>query len=349
MIIRMNSLRPFLMGLTTVLSLNLILISASAWGQESSDLTTFKSAPTGTVINQFAKNSMNLCIPALDQAYPNGIKISNLHQPWMDGDTVNTQRIPYVKGNVSNGASVFNTTLTDQTRHFRGNGIPTHNTGIFPVVPRTQAYNIYHGALGDNAEHPTADLIPIEPYDLDITVNRNPVYSSTPYCMESLVVGVATQTHAVWHANIANTDGADNHWVDPIAALPIDQCWGHPYNKEYHYHGYSWRCFPNQGNENEHSPLMGYAMDGFGIFGPRGEQGVMVTNADLDECHGHFGLIEWDGAMIYMYHYHLNNEYPYGPGCFRSQQTYYDAISDAHTHVPMRPLVYGPNQKALAH
>lgn len=32
---------------------------------------------------------------------------------------------------------------------------------------------------------------------------------------------------------------------------------------------------------------MGYALDGFGIFGPRSLGGKLVTNADLDECHGH--------------------------------------------------------------
>ena len=128
MIVNTNWLRPFLMGLTTALSLNLILLSGSALAEENESLKTFKSAPTGTVINQFSKNSMNLCINALNQAYPNGIAISNLHQPWMDGDNVNIKKIPFVKGHVSNGESIFTTTLTEQTRHFRCNCIPTHKT-----------------------------------------------------------------------------------------------------------------------------------------------------------------------------------------------------------------------------
>jgi hypothetical protein len=36
---------------------------------------------------------MNLCIDALTQAYPNGIRISNLNQPWMNGDNVNIKKI----------------------------------------------------------------------------------------------------------------------------------------------------------------------------------------------------------------------------------------------------------------
>jgi hypothetical protein len=43
----------------------------------------------------------------------------------------------------------------------------------------------------------------------------------------------------------------------------------------------------------------------------------MVVNDDLDECHGHTHDIEWDGEIRDMYHYHVNNEYPYSIGCFR--------------------------------
>jgi hypothetical protein len=97
----------------------------------------------------------------------------------------------------------------------------------------------------------------------------------------------------------------------------MDACWGHPYMEQYHYHGYSWKCFPDQGEPGVHSPLFGYAIDGFGVFGPLGEDGLMVTNDDLDECHGHTHDIEWDGETKEMYHYHVNNEYPYSIGCFR--------------------------------
>ena len=102
-----------------------------------------------------------------------------------------------------------------------------------------------------------------------------------------------------------------------ISALPLDECWGHPYNTQYHYHAYSWKCFPDQGEASQHSPLFGYAIDGFGVFGPRGEGGELVTNDDLDECHGHTHEIDWDGEKKVMYHYHVNNEYPYSIGCYR--------------------------------
>ncbi len=90
---------------------------------------------------------------------------------------------------------------------------------------------------------------------------------------------------------------------------------GHPQSSsEYHYHAVS-RCLSDSGTG--HSQLVGYAFDGFGIYGPRGESGTPVTDADLDECHGHTHSITWDGQTVSMYHYHATTEYPYTVGCFR--------------------------------
>jgi hypothetical protein len=125
-------------------------------------------------------------------------------------------------------------------------------------------------------------------------------------------------------------DGESN-LLDPVAGLPMDQCWGHPYAEQYHYHGYSWKCFPNQGEAGSHSPLFGYAIDGFGVYGPRGEGGILLTNADLDECHGHIHEIEWDGEKKEMYHYHVNNEYPYSIGCYRGTPV---ALPESLQHIP---------------
>ena len=69
--------------------------------------------------------------------------------------------------------------------------------------------------------------------------------------------------------------------------------------------------------EPGHSALMGYIMDGFGIYGPRGEDGKILTSADLDPCHGHTHPVLWDGKMVNMYHYHWTYDFPYNVGCFK--------------------------------
>ncbi|KAJ1454640.1 hypothetical protein M885DRAFT_521580 [Pelagophyceae sp. CCMP2097] len=50
-------------------------------------------------------------------------------------------------------------------------------------------------------------------------------------------------------------------------------------------------------NPGGHGPLVGYAADGFGIFG----FGDVVGDPVLDECHGHFGA-EPGGNVTYHYH-----------------------------------------------
>jgi hypothetical protein len=67
----------------------------------------------------------------------------------------------------------------------------------------------------------------------------------------------------------------------------------------------------------QHSPQVGYAADGFGIYGNQGENGAALTNANLDECHGHTHSVMVNGVSVSQYHYHATREFPYTVGCFR--------------------------------
>jgi hypothetical protein len=102
---------------------------------------------------------------------------------------------------------------------------------------------------------------------------------------------------------------------DAVAHEILDGCGGHPERSgQYHYHDQA-PCLDDPGRD--HSALIGYAFDGFGIFGRRGEEGRPLRNADLDACHGHTHAIPWDGQVAAMYHYHATYEYPYTLGCYR--------------------------------
>ena len=63
--------------------------------------------------------------------------------------------------------------------------------------------------------------------------------------------------------------------------------------------------------------LVGYLLDGFGIYGPHGEKGLALASKDLDECHGHTHTIAWEGQQVAMYHYHATPDFPYTAGCLR--------------------------------
>ncbi len=267
--------------------------------------------------------------------------------PWVDqsSNTLLISEMAYVSGTVyatdidPEGFNLTVTELTDkdtagndvQYRYFKGNGLPNFVMGQFPVQPGTPAYKYCSALPGGSQAYPTADLIPVDTYDLESFIPKVPIENPKgpdgkvlPGPISSLIVGISL--HGVpWHLEMANSDTS---WFNPNDALPPDQCFGHPYAKQYHIHAYSWKCFPNQGNSGP-SPLFGYALDGYGIYGPRGEDGQMITNAQLDECHGHTAPVMWDGKMTNIYHYHLNREYPYSIGCFHGVVDYARALPNS--------------------
>jgi hypothetical protein len=264
---------------------------------------------------------------------PQSTTLSTSTATWVnsatDPTTITIAKLPTVTGTVTAKdidprGSVFAVTTDSTYRMFKGNGLPTTPMGIFgPVPPGTAAYPYYAAAPGGantipgtpgfGQNYSSAAAIGISPYNLDIRVPMNPKYLATPQPIGYLVTGVAL-TGTVWHVELANA--SSTFWANPISILPLDQCFGHPYSQQYHYHAYSWKCFPKQGTTGQ-SPLFGYAMDGFGIYGPRGADGKEITNAQLDECHGMTSPVLWNGKIQNIYHYVLNSEYPYSIGCFR--------------------------------
>jgi hypothetical protein len=56
----------------------------------------------------------------------------------------------------------------------------------------------------------------------------------------------------------------------------------------------------------------------------------MITNAELDQCHGTISKITMpDGTLKNTYHYVLNREYPYSVGCFRGVVDYSAALGSS--------------------
>jgi hypothetical protein len=64
------------------------------------------------------------------------------------------------------------------------------------------------------------------------------------------------------------------------------------------------------------STLVGYAIDGYGIYVERNAKGQLLTNSDLDRCHGRTSKVMWNGKLTRIYHYDATLEYPYTVGCF---------------------------------
>jgi hypothetical protein len=62
---------------------------------------------------------------------------------------------------------------------------------------------------------------------------------------------------------------------------------------------------------------LGYALDGYGIYGPW-YNGKVLTTADLDVCHGITSSVMWHGALTSIYHYVSTYDFPYTVGCYHA-------------------------------
>jgi hypothetical protein len=106
----------------------------------------------------------------------------------------------------------------------------------------------------------------------------------------------------------------DDAGRDAVAHETQDTCDGHPDGKErYHYHNVA-SCIRSRSTSS--STLVGYALDGYGIYVERDGRGNLPTNADLDSCHGRTSQVEWNGKQAKIYHYDATLEYPYTVGCY---------------------------------
>jgi len=64
------------------------------------------------------------------------------------------------------------------------------------------------------------------------------------------------------------------------------------------------------GTPYKHAELIGYAIDGFGIYGYQDVGGAAPI---VDQCGGHFGPVDDTGDVVY--HYHSRTSVPYHLGC----------------------------------
>jgi hypothetical protein len=89
--------------------------------------------------------------------------------------------------------------------------------------------------------------------------------------------------------------------------VSFDQYYGHPQQSgEYHYHVEPLYLTTVKASK---SSLLGFLLDGFPVYGPEEADGTVVTNADLDDYHGHVSVTaDYPNGI---YHYHITDTDPY--------------------------------------
>ncbi len=251
-------------------------------------------------------------VTSCETSFPSNAPGAQVNGSWINGDgTWNKSKKLAVLGENYHPEATFSVAIVGVNRILKTNDLPQPSigyTGNFPVSRDDPAYQI--------------DRNPGSPQALDLTytIPANPTVASSPTCTALGAVGVLNDGVVLFNALDAGGRDAGAHEV-------LDSCAGHPAMTEYHHHDLD-TCLEDAQDATGHSVLMGYAFDGFGLFGNFGENGVALTNADLDECHGHTHEIEWDGKRVVMYHYHATAEFPYSIGCYRGTPTV--AGSDPH-------------------
>lgn len=173
-------------------------------------------------------------------------------------------------------------------------GEPDHKSMYYPV--NNALYEDYNDATNpDFFKNP--NFISAQNYVL--TIPRYPSEATSKTATEMDAFGVAV--NGVVFFNQAAAPGDDI--LEELNSF--DQYLGHPQNQGvYHYH-----IEPSWLTETiSDDAFMGFLLDGFPVYGPE-ENGVRLTNDDLDEYHGHTSATADfpDG----IYHYHITDEFPW--------------------------------------
>ena len=216
--------------------------------------------------------------------------------PWFsaDGTTYDITKKIAVQGDVTWPGQIT-VAVSGGTRTITTNDLPRdHTTGVFPVASDDPA-----AAVDRNPNS-------IKEQSVTYSLNAAPTVDAQPHCMTGQV-GVMTTGVELFNAFDALLRDAGAWEVQ-------DGCEGHPERTgAYHYHSLS-SCITDVGVQT----VIGFALDGFPITGPRVGDHNLLTTADLDECHGITSEITLDGAKVPTYHYVMTQDFPYSASCFRS-------------------------------
>lgn len=191
-------------------------------------------------------------------------------------------------------------------------GYPNHPTAVFP-----------------NSDNPNSILV----QDFHFKIPLEPQFSREITRVPMGPIGMAI--NGVVFFNPFEMGGLNA--VEGYSEVWLDSCCGHPQQHGvYHYHKYP-SCvkspFPDHGKT--HSPILGFAWDGFPVYGPYESEGVMAKDLSgenaLDVCNGHSDPERG-------YHYHVT------PGCFPYIIGGYHGVVERSNSPPLRRAEKGAIQ-----
>jgi len=218
--------------------------------------------------------------------------------PWINSTakTWDSQTKVHVQGSVSWPSASYSVTVSGVSRIIKTNDLPIdHTTGVFPIASTDPAF-----AYDRNPNS-------IRAQSITWTLPDNPTPGSAPSCTSGGPIGVLDDGVLLYNA-------LDGEGRDAGAHEILDSCDAHPQMSDELHHHFVPSCILDRATAG--STLVGYALDGYGIYVERDPSGRLLTNADLDACHGRSSEVLWNGREQTIYHYDATLEYPYTVGCF---------------------------------
>ncbi len=172
-------------------------------------------------------------------------------------------------------------------------GVPDHKSPYFASTSAN--YEAYNGTNPNFGKAPGV----IDPQSYTIRIPAHPSRAATSAPTPLGPIGLAL--NGVPFFNQYN--GQNRPLTVEIDSF--DQYNGHPTpTNAYHYHAEPTWLTNSIGSDK----LLGFLLDGFPVYGPVAN-GVRVTNAALDQLHGHVGkTAEYPDGI---YHYHITDADPY--------------------------------------
>jgi len=200
------------------------------------------------------------------------------------------------------------------------NAIITSNT--FPT------HELMTGIVGTNEQVPV-------PAQYSAPISLEPSLGSTPLTRDA-ALGVAVNGVPIYDYTAGGEmtlDDLQHHQErhDTYQTKQLDICGGHAgRGDDYHYH-IKPKCMIEQMANKDDNPIIGWAFDGFPIYGDKNPDGSIITSGELDVCNG-------KKDSVFGYRYHTSDEAPYIVQCLMGKVLDFDRLPRVR---PLSPVEGG--------
>lgn len=199
--------------------------------------------------------------------------------------------------------STVKLTYTSKAIIMQPDGIPNHPRDAYYAVPKSQDVVVPDATTATVVKDPT------KAQNYKFTIPSTPTYSKTVTKTSLGSIGVMISGAVLYNPFEGDnkTPAMANNFTitdsNGITASFVDKCAGHPIPMQgaYHYHGLSSCVTAKVDTTGKPSHVIGFALDGFPIYGDRDIKGKQLTAKNLDQCNGIYSATPEFPKGIYHY------------------------------------------------